>query len=195
MAYGLQKLEMAEAFLETAMLIEGPYLLESNSREEVDARASKLRWQKKKVCHFLYAMVFELAIKIMWEVENSRESEHIHNILQIYKELSRKKRSKIRQLYDTQVSEITNQVGQRNGARIRVEDLTEFQSLKQALKANYATVIAFKYHGLYKGKSSVIGGVIWNEDVEQIYIFPERFVIFPKEIVKYARESVESQTM
>ena len=195
MAYGLQKLEMAEAFLETAMLIEGPYLLESNSREEVDARASKLRWQKKKVCHFLYAMVFELAIKIMWEVENSRESEHIHNILQIYKELSRKKRSKIRQLYDTQVSEITNQVGQRNGARIRVEDLTEFQSLKQALKANYATVTAFKYHGLYKGKSSVIGGVIWNEDVEQIYIFPERFVIFPKEIVKYARECVESQTM
>ena len=197
MAYGLEKLEMAEAFLESTVHLERPLfcIVSGDPEEENEARKSKQRWQRKKACHFLYAIVFELAIKIIWEAENGEECEHHHNILRIYKELSREKQSKIRQLYDTQASEIRTQEGQRNGARIRVNDLTEFQSLKQALKANYATVTAFKYDGLYQGKSSVIGGVIWNEDVEQNYIFPERFVIFPKEILKYARECVESQTM
>ena len=196
MTPGLEKLEMAEVFLESTVHLELPLYrtVPGDPEEENEARKSKQRWQKKKACHFLYAIVFELAIKIIWEAENGKECEHHHNILEFYTELSYEKQSKIKKLYERQASLIRTQEGHRGENRIYVDDLTEFQSLEDALEANYATVRDFKYDGLYQGKSSVIGGVIWNEDVEQSYIFPERFVIFPKELLKYARECVEAQT-
>ena len=195
MAQGLEKLETAETFLETAELLEiaphPPFIGESI--EETDAREHRLRFRKKKACHFLYAIIFELAIKIIWEVENGRESEYIHNILQIYNELSCEKQSKIKEMYETQASLIKSQEAQNNEDRIRVNDWTEFQSLEDALEANYATVRDFKHDGVYRGKSSVIGGVIWNNVIEELWIVPYRFVVFPKALVEYARECVESQ--
>lgn len=192
MVRGLEKLEIAETFLNTANYLEGPYLVEGNSREEALARESKLRWESKKACHFLYSIVFELVIKIIWEVENRRECEHHHNILEFYTELSCEKQSRIEELYDTQASLVRTQEGERNGDRIRVDDLTQYQSLKEALKANYTTVTKFKYDGLYQGKSSLIGGVIWNKEIDLHWILPKRFIVFPNELLKYAREIVES---
>ena len=141
---------------------------------------------------FLIRIIFELAIKIIWESENGTECEHHHRILEFYAELSCEKQSKIKELYDTQASLIRSQEGQNRGNRIRVDDLTEFQSLEEALYANCNTVVNFKYDGLYRGKSSVIEAFIWNNETGNRWIFPERFVIFPKEFLKYARECVKS---
>ena len=197
MTHGSEKLGTAKTFLETVMLLERcPYPVEvGGSQEEIQERVDELRWHKKKVCHFLYAIIFELAIKIIWEVENGEECKHHHHILEFYTELSCEKQSKIRELYNVQASLIRTQEGeQRTGNFVHINDLTEYQSLEEALKANSTTVMDFKYDGLYRGKSSVIGGVIWNNETDLIVIFPEEFIIFPKELQKYAREIVESQS-
>ena len=183
----LKRLEMAKAFLESADVLEKVFLNKGASMDDQIL-------ERKKVCHFLYALVFELAIKIIWEIEHGKECDHHHRILDFYTELSREKQSRIRELYNAQASLIKNQEGlQRTGSRVRVNNLTEYQSLKDALEANWDTVTNFTYEGLFHGKSSVIEGVIWNEDVELIYIFPERYTIFPKELLNYAREIVDSQ--
>ena len=196
MTHGLEKLETAKTFLETAMLLERcPYPVEiGGSREEIQERVDELTWHKVKVCHFLYAIIFELAIKIIWEVENGEECEHHHHLLEFYTGLSCEKQSRIKELYDTQSSLIRTQEGrQRTGNLVRVNDLTEYQSLEEALEANATIVRDFKYDGRYRGKSSVICGVIWNNETGILWMLPEKFIIFPKELLKYAREIVESQ--
>ena len=185
--HGMNKLKMAEAFLESADLVGIVYL---NTGASMDDQIL----DRKKVCHFLYAMIFELAIKILWEVENAEECDHHHRILDFYTELSREKKSAIRDLYNAQTTLIKKQDSvQRTGDWVHVNQPTEFQSLRDALEANCDTVTNFTYEGLFHGKSSVIEGVIWNEDVELIYIFPQRYAIFPKELLNYAREVVDSQ--
>ena len=188
-----EKLEMAETFMESADFLEQPlyYAATGESKEEIETRTDKQRVQKKKMCHFLYAVVFEFAIKIIWEIENGKKCKLTHNILELYKELSCEKQSKIRDLYDMQAAMIRTQEGrQRTGNQIRVNDLTKFQSLEEALEANYDTVTDFKYDGLFQGKSSVIGGVIWN--TKGFWVFPKHFVVFPRELLEYARENVGS---
>ena len=196
MAHGLEKLEAAKTFIETAMILETcPIPMEiGKSQEDIQKRADEITWHKKKACHFLYAVIFELAIKIIWEVENGEECEHHHRLLEFYMGLSCEKQSRIKELYDRQSSLIRTQEGrQRTGNLVRVNDLTEYQSLEEALEANATTVRDFKYDGLYRGKSSVISGVIWNNETDFLGMLPERFIIFPKELLKYATEIVESQ--
>lgn len=178
---------MAQASLESADILEKVFLNKGASMDDQIL-------DRTKVCHFLYAMVFEFAIKILWEVENGKECEHHHRILEFYTELSGEKQSRITELYNAQASLIRNQEGvQRTSDSVHVDHLTEFQSLKEALEANCDTITNFRYEGLFHGKSSVIEGVIWNEDEELIYIFPQRYAIFPKELLSYAREVVESE--
>ena len=187
--HGLNKLKMAQAFLESADIVGVVFLNKGASMDDQIL-------DRKKVCHFLYAMIFELVLKALWEVENGKECEHHHRILEVYKELSREKQLRIRELYNAQTALIKNQEDlQRKGNGERVDHLTEFQSLKDALEANFDTITNFTYEGLFHGKSSVIEGVIWNEDEELIYIFPQRYAIFPKELLSYARECVDSQLL
>ena len=192
-ARGLEeKLRIAETFLDTAEFLEmAPFIATvGESAENIENRKDKQRWQRKGVCHFLYAIVFELAIKIIWESDKGEKCRQTHDILSLYTELSNEKQAKIQELYDRQLSIIKAQEGESQGKKIHVKDLTGFQSLNEALKANKETVRDFKYDGKFRGKSSAIGGVIWNN--QTVWIFPERFVIFPKELLKYARENVES---
>ena len=183
-----EKLKIAETFMETAEFLEiAPYLASiGESKEQIGARKDKQNLERKEVCHFLYAIVFELAIKIIWEIEKEKECRRTHNILDLYKELSFKKQSPIKDLYDNQVSIIKNLEGERGGKKIRFKDLADFQSLDEALKSNQDTITNFKYDGQFRGKSSVMGSVIWNN--KGIWTLPKGLVVFPKELLKYARE-------
>ena len=183
-----EKLRNAEAFMETAEFLEialFPAFI-GESREKIEARKDKQRLQRKVVCHSLYAIVFELAIKIIWETDKGKECRRTHNILDLYKELSCEKQSQIKDLYDNQVSIIKTTEGQRGGRRIRIKNLADFQSLDEALESNQDTITNFKYDGQFRGKSSVMGSVIWNN--KGIWTLPKGLVVFPKELLKYARE-------
>ena len=192
----IEKLRMAKAFLESADLLEQPLTLvekgDSISIKTIKDRKDKQLVQKREVCHFLYAVVFEIAIKIIWEVENQKECEHHHRILDFYTELSPERQLHIRQLYEKQSNLVRRETyTDRAGRRGYVDDLVEFQSLEDALKANYDTVTNFKYKRRFHGKSSVIAGIIWKDD--GYWIFPNKYIVFPKEIMKYVTECVESQ--
>ena len=195
MVPGWQKLLMVEAFLESTDLLEKPLtrIQRNDSKEELGAREEKQRWQKKQVCYFLYAIVFELAIKMIWEVENGNESKHTHDILRIYRQLSHEKQSKIKELYDAQASLVRDREIHLDGNPIHLDEFTEYQSLEDALQANYETVVNFKYDGIYQDKSSVIGSVVWNKERNLYWLLREEYVVFPKALVKYAKEQVESQ--
>ena len=155
------KITMAESFLDSAIFHEETLDLvrfdriDSPQGEKVEGTL-----RRKRVTHFLYAMVFELSIKIIWEIEQGEEAPHCHNIRHLYKKLSPESKKRISDMYDTQVSTTKNLIAQLN-------ELTDnhgnpwdinpdLQSLEDALKTNEKTVVDFKYDGQFKGKSSVL---------------------------------------
>ena len=188
-----EKMRMAEAFLESINVLSvrlmrlersGPAPIEVETFEGIREQSILTR----TTCHFLCAVLFELAIKIIWEVENQKECEHDHRILKFYNKLSSERRSHIRQLYERQSDLIRREIYTDCAGR---DYRIEFQSLEDALKANYKTVTNFKYEGGFHGKSSVISGLMWDDD-KGSWVFHHKHIIFPKEIMKYVRECVGS---
>ena len=195
MTKGLEeKLRTAESFMETARFLDstaGKLAIEK-SAATANARIEKQRDQAKTVCHFLYAVVFELAIKIIWAIDKRDDCRPTHDIYCLYKELSQEKQSQIKELYDEQMSVIKGNIKgtKEDGSSFRAEDLADFRSLEEALKYNKDTMTIFKYDGQFRGKSGAISGVIWN--TESHWILPVRFVIFPIQLLAYAKENLES---
>ena len=193
MTEGLEeKLRIAESFMETAKFLDTTMdrLLVGGSLETIEARRNRQRFQGKTVSHFLYAVVFELAIKMIWAIDNGKECGKTHDILTLYKEFSTEKQLLIKNLYDSQLSVLNVEGTGQDGSSIRVENLVDFQTLEEALESNKDTMTNFKYDGKFRGKSSAIDGVIWKG--ETVWIMPERFVVFPEELLAYAKENLES---
>ena len=195
MSVGLEeKLRIAESFMKTARFLDATVgkVVIAKSEEAVKARINEQRYQGKTVCHFLYAVVFELAIKIIWAIDKGEDCRPTHNIFSLYKEHSLDKQSQIKDLYDEQVSVLKRNLEGRkeDGSSFRAENLADFRSLEEALKSNKDTMTNFKYDGKFRGKNScIISGVIWNS--EEILVLPARFVIFPIRLLAYAKESLE----
>lgn len=181
-----EKLEMAEAFMAAAESLEETPLLKVSGGSAKDQQ----RYQRKQVCYFLYAIIFELSIKIMWEIERGEKCRHTHKIVEIYRELSCEKQLHIKSLYNNQATIIRTMKKQPEKTEIRNHNSINFQSLDEALESNEDTMINFKYNGIFQGKSSLIGGVIWNN--EDSWILPHVSVVFPKELLQYAKENVTS---
>ena len=184
----IEKLKMAEAFVESIdILARNITRLQTGVLTRFEDVQAEQLFQKRLTCHFLAAVVFEVAIKIIWEIENQKECEHHHRILDFYTELSPERQLHIRQLYEKQLDLIRRETYTDCAGR---DYFVEFQSLEDALKANYDTVTNFKYKGGFHGKSGVIAGIMWKDDGQ--WIFPDKYIVFPKEIIKYVRECVES---
>lgn len=183
------KLKMAEAFLRSADVLELVYL---NVPPSMDDQIL----ERKKVCHFLYAVIFELAIKIIWEVEKGTPCKRSHQILQLYNDLSARSQAIIKQMYGHQQLSLRRIAGTQHGLPMLLDDIADFQSLEEALASNADTITNFKYHGNFKSqsKSSAIGSTIWNES--RIYACPPGpdFLVFPKQLINYAKEIIESQS-
>ena len=195
MTNGLQdKLTIAESFLGTAKFLGQTLgkLVVGGSPETVKARKDEQLFQGRVVCHYLYAAVFEIAIKVMWAIDKGEECPKTHDILSLYKELHSEKQSRITNLYDAQISALAIEGGKRNGSSVQVDRLVDFQSFEEALTSNYKTMTNFKYDGKFHGKSSAISGVIWNSN--RIWILSEDYVTFPEKLLTYARENLESRT-
>ena len=184
-----EKLEMAEAFMAAAESLETTLFLKVSG----DSAKNQQRYQRKQVCYFLYAIIFELSIKIIWEIEKGEQCRRTHEILEMYRELSSEKQLHIKDLYDNQAAIIRNMKKQPEKNEIGNPDSINFQSLDEALESNGDTMINFKYEGIFRGKSSLIGGVIWNN--EDSWILPQVSVVFPKELLQYAKDNAAFQSL
>ena len=179
---------MARHFLDVAAFLEqSKYFAIGELKEEAVARLPEFRLGKKCVMHFLYAISFEISIKIIWEIEHGRGAPYSHNILRLYKELSLASQQKISDMYDSQVSNMKKLISQIS----QISELSNYnwdlQSLEDALEVNESVVKNFKYDGEIRGKSSVFCSIMWTDS--EILISPQivaEAIVFPKALFNYA---------
>lgn len=185
------KIRMAKSFLDSAQLLERTtdHIL-AGSREEAEVKVADTRFGRKMTAHFLYSIVFELCIKIIWEIEHNITPKLTHDILSLYEELSDDSKRKITELYYLQVRNIEAIISVANsGIKNRRGDTVnlsvKLQSLEDALMSNQDTIKNFKYDGRLGGKSSVFCSVLWTEKL--IYTLPKpELIVFPDLLLKYA---------
>lgn len=189
-----RRISMAKYFLDSAQLLElslDQFIqIIADSEEEARTKVDVTRFGRKMTAHFLYSIVFELCIKIIWECEQNIPTKPTHDILTLYDQLSDESKRKITELYDKQVRNIETIISKANsGIRNRggkiVNLSVNLQSLEDALTSNHETIINFKYDGKIGGKSSVFCSILWTHD--RIYTIPKpELIIFPKFLLEYA---------
>ena len=158
---------------------------------EIEDAKDKARLSRKHISHMLNAIIFEITIKVLWELDNHTECSYTHKIRALYGELSEKSRREVKEIYDTKSAELAKLEGTRkNKERIMVGDLVEFQSLEDALIGNEDTMKNFKYDGVFNGKSSAMGSIIWNEHL--LYVMPSLdHMRLPETLYHYTMSRVE----
>ena len=84
----------------------------------------------------LNAIVLEITIKVIWELDNNRDCKHTHNISKLYKGLKENSRRELEKVYDEQSTLISSLEGtDKKGQRMRIGDLVQLQTLRDALVA------------------------------------------------------------
>ena len=186
-----EKIKMAKTFLESVQLLEGTLnQILAKSQEEAESKADDTRHTRKMTAHFLYAIVFELCIKIIWEIEHNEPPKPNHDILSRYRELSKESRQAISDMYDNRVK-ITENIISRSNSGVTdnygdtVNLCIELQSLQDALKSNPQTMRDFKYDGKLTQKSSAFGSIMWSKDRKYLLSDPN-FIVFPEQLLAYA---------
>ena len=186
-----EKTKMAKTFLESVQFLEGTLnQIFAKSQEEAESKADDTRYTRKMTAHFLYAIVFELCIKIIWEIEHNEPPKPNHDILSRYTELSKESRQAISDMYDNQVK-ITQNIISRSNSGVTdnygetVSLCIELQSLEDTLKSNPETMRDFKYDGKLTQKSSAFGSIMWSKDRKYILSDPN-FIVFPEQLLTYA---------
>ena len=181
-----RKITMAKSFLDSAQLLEKTLdHVFADSQEEAESKKVDTRYKRKMTAHFLYAVIFELSIKVIWEIEHNTPPKNSHDILSRYKEFSDESKQAISDMYKNQVTNIKHLISLSN-SRVDSEGNTvninvDLQTLEDALKSNQETIKNFKYDGRFNGKSSVLCSVIWDDD--EIYMLPKsvsEIIVFPK---------------
>ena len=167
-----EKMIAAEAFLNIANYLASrpPYLVEDGATEEEwQAAIDRQILSRGITCHLLYTIVFEIVVKVIWELDNQKECPFIHNLVKLYSELSPDSQQEIVALYDFAAKALAESGGTRDdGTRVQIGRLVRLQSLDEALEANEDTMKNFKYDLQFKGKSSIFGAVIWIEGLRWV---------------------------
>ena len=164
----------------------------ATSPETIQETRDNHRLSRKQIAHMLNAIVLEIAIKVLWELDNNEECGYTHDIGGLYKGLNPKTRQKVKEIYDEKAVSLAGIEGtNKKGKRIRLGDLVRFQSLDEALEANEDTMKNFKYDGEFKGKSSAMGSVIW--DVTTLWTMPPMdHARFPEALYRYTMDRVQN---
>lgn len=147
-------------YLDSGPPIQAPVGL---SQAEFDEIHAKHNLAGKSVTHMLDAIVFEISVKVLWELDHDADCRNTHNIGALYAELSHSSQRDIKEIYDDQSANLSSvEATDSEGHTKRLADLVPFQSLDEALLANADTIRNFKYEGSFKGKSSVMGSAMWD---------------------------------
>ena len=177
------KIRSTEAFCEIVKYLLSNPLAPVTQGQDTQGQLDKHRIQKNIVVHMLCAMVVENTIKILWEMEHSKESEYSHNIHKIYGQLCRTTRGEIEDIYDKQTAEFSAIKGTMNGKEVILGDIVQLASLQQALMSNETTMKNFKYDNKFEGKTSVIANAIWDQST--IWVLPSGHKPFAQTLFEY----------
>ena len=186
-----EKIYMAKSFLDTANFLEHTInAVIADSQEAANLKVDETRLMRKTVLHYLYAMVFEISIKIIYGIEKNMAAPPTHEIISLYNELLPETQQQISNRYNLQVLQTENRVLKHfKGKELtgdRTADIT-LPRLEEALELNEKDVRDFKYTGQLKGKGGALGSLIWDEELQRLWTIPKpNLVIFPKLLLEYA---------
>ena len=185
-----QRVEAGEAYVAIAKYLDSrpPLKMVEGGPEEQERERDKHSWNSIIVCHILYAIVFEISIKIVWELDNGQACRHTHDINALFDELADDSQSKIRSIFDVQVASVSEIEGTLSGVTRKLGDVVPFSSWKEALQANEDIVKNFKYDNKFKGKSTLVGSSIWNG--RTLWDLPPGYESFVVKLFNYAKSRV-----
>lgn len=156
--------------------------------EEIDRQ----RLSRGKVGHMLCAVALEIAIKVLWELEHRKACRHTHDIKTLYNELNIQSQQQLKKMYDEKMSALAALEGtQKDGKHVRIGEIVQFASLKEALDANEDTMRNFKYDNKFTGKSSAMGIMMWNSQ-RQYVLPPLQGESFIEALFRYTREQIQN---
>ena len=135
----------------------------------------------------LYAIVFEIVIKVVWTLDKRMDCPYRHNIARLYDQLSDKSRQDIEAIYRDETAAFAII---RDEILARFGEYVQFHSLEEALIANEDTMKNFKYSNKFEGKSSILGSVTWGK--ETLWTLPSLDgARFPEALYEYAADRVK----
>lgn len=181
-----RKMFMAESFLTTASINE--HIIHAGSLDP-QKNTPGAKWtfdlKKKMVAHYLYSIVIEISIKVIWEIERQQPPVHSHDILARYNELSPKSRHAIMDMYNEQISRTKKTLSKYIDNGKTMDTILDFKSLEETLQSNEEIIKNFKYDARHSGKSSGLGSYMWKDN--HTYMLSAKDVtIFPKQLLDYA---------
>ena len=158
------------------------------SRALIEKTQDRLGWSSKSVAYMLNAIVLEIAIKVIWELDNGGKCKHTHDISKLFKNLDCTSQSDLKCLFDEKTRLLANLEVTRGETRIRLGELLQFQSWEETLVANRGVMVKFKYDGRFKGKSSAMGSAMWNEDGGIVWMLPPMNDSFLEALCRYTMD-------
>ncbi|MDO3386332.1 hypothetical protein QWI17_10825 [Gilvimarinus sp. SDUM040013] len=118
-------------------------------------------FQINATCYFLNAVVFELIVKIFWEIDNGRECRHTHLLDKLYPELSDWSRAFLENQYITLKNEVESTLKDAKGK----SDLNiTYADLESALVTNKEVVMDYKYEMKPNSSNSVFDSIVTSQD-------------------------------
>ena len=137
----------------------------------------------KMVCHLLYAIIFEISIKVIWELDSGTKADQTHDIGKLYKGLEKGSQECVKEIYDDQIAKWAGVEGTMEEKKKTLGQFVQFSSFYEALEANRDTMVNFKYDTMFKGKSTLIGSAIW--DGQTIWALPPGYTSFAARLFNY----------
>lgn len=118
-------------------------------------------FQINATCYFLNAVVFELIVKIFWEIDNGRECRYTHLLDKLYPELSDGSREFLENQYITLKNEVESTLKNAKGK----SDLNiTYADLESALVTNKKVVMDYKYEMKPNSSNSVFDNIVTSQD-------------------------------
>ena len=144
---------------------------------------------------FHRALVFEIGIKLVWELENGRECEYTHDIKRLYGELSGKSQTRIKEIYKKDRDRMEKEVRKIASRAVRAWEgrVNPYCSLEEALHLNKSAVINFKYDGQFDGKNIIFQNVLFDADKQTPWTLPRTHQShFLENLFEYIEESLNT---
>ena len=85
------------------------------SDADIQEAKDQHRLSRKNVAHMLNAIVLEIAVKVIWELDNNEDCRYTHNIRSLYEELSEKSRLELSNIYDEKLAILSGLEGTSKG--------------------------------------------------------------------------------
>ena len=164
--------------------------LHRNRIDGPDDGTSQSPFFRGSTCHMLCAIVLEIAIKVLWDLEYCEEPKHEHEIKTLYRNLDSQTQVDLKKMYYKKAEELAKS---KTSDGRRVHQVSKIaMSLEEVLSANSDIMKNFKYDNKFKNKSSAMGVVLWNNKKRRVYSLPSMGrEIFPEALFKYVKEQAD----